>query len=157
MRRKDREVTDFMEMVNIMKKCDVCRVALHDTDYPYIVPLNFGMEIEHGQAVLYFHGALEGKKYDLMEKDNRVSFEMDCEHRLVTQEEKGSCTMEYESIIGRGTMEYVPEEKKYEALVCLMRHYHKEDFVFRKEVMAQTRVFRLVVQEMTGKRRKVSQ
>lgn len=155
MRRSDREVTDFCEMVSIMEKCDVCRIALHDAEYPYILPVNFGMEIENEQVVLYFHGALEGKKYDLMEKDNRVSFEMDCEHRLVTSEEKGSCTMEYESVIGRGTMEYVPEEEKYDALVCLMRHYHKEDFPFRKEVMAQTKVFRLIVQEMTGKRRKI--
>lgn len=155
MRRSDREVTDFFEMVSIMEKCDVCRIALHDTEYPYILPLNFGMEIENEQVVLYFHGALEGKKYDLMEKDSRVSFEMDCEHQLVTSEEKGSCTMEYECVIGRGIMEYVPEEEKYNALVCLMRHYHKEDFSFQKEVMAQTKVFRLIVQEITGKRRKV--
>lgn len=157
MRRSDREVTDFQEMVNIMEKCDVCRLALHDEAYPYILPLNFGMEIENGQVILYFHGALEGKKYELMEKDNRVSFEMDCGHRLVTREEKGSCTMEYESVIGSGKLEYVPEEEKYDALVYLMKHYHKEDFAFRKAVMAQTKVFRLVVREMTGKRRKVSQ
>lgn len=155
MRRSDREVTDFTEQVNIMKKCDVCRVAFHDEEYPYILPLNFGMEIKNGQVILYFHGAIEGKKYDLMEKDNRVSFEMDCGHQLVTREEQGSCTMAYESVIGRGTMEDVLEEEKYDALVCLMRHYHKEDFAFQKEVMAQTRVFRLIVQDMTGKRRKV--
>lgn len=155
MRRSDREVTDFTEQVNIIKKCDVCRVAFHDEEYPYILPLNFGIEIKNGQVILYFHGAIEGKKYDLMEKDNRVSFEMDCEHRLVTREEKGSCTMEYESVIGYGIMEFVPEEEKYDALMCLMRHYHKEDFAFRTEVMAQTRVFRLNVQEMTGKKRKV--
>ncbi|MCI8410071.1 MAG: pyridoxamine 5'-phosphate oxidase family protein [Lachnospiraceae bacterium] len=155
MRRSDREVTDFTEQVNIMKKCDVCRVAFHDEEYPYIMPLNFGIEIKNGQVILYFHGAIEGKKYDLMEKDNRVSFEMDCGHQLVTREEQGSCTMAYESVIGRGTMEDVPEEEKYDALVCLMRHYHKEDFAFQKEVMAQTRVFRLIVQDMTGKRRKV--
>lgn len=155
MRRRDREVTDFCEMVSIMEKCDVCRIALHDEEYPYILPLNFGMKIENEQVVLYFHGALNGKKYDLMEKDNRVSFEMDCGHQLVTREEEGSCTMAYESVIGRGTMEYVPEEEKYDALVCLMGHYHKEDFPFQKEVMAQTKVFRLIVQEMTGKRRKI--
>ena len=45
MRRSDREVTDFCEMVSIMEKCDVCRIALHDTEYPYILPVNFGMEI----------------------------------------------------------------------------------------------------------------
>ena len=30
MRRKDREITDFNEIINIIKKCDVCRIALND-------------------------------------------------------------------------------------------------------------------------------
>lgn len=47
MRRKDREITDFHELIEIMKKCDVCRIALKDEDgYPYIVPLNFGLEVQ---------------------------------------------------------------------------------------------------------------
>ena len=45
MRRSDREVTEFTDMVSIIKKCDVCRLALNDVDYPYILPLNFGMNI----------------------------------------------------------------------------------------------------------------
>lgn len=32
---------------------------------------------------LYFHGAMEGTKYDLIKKDNRARFEMDCEYKLV--------------------------------------------------------------------------
>jgi len=28
MRRKDREVTDLSEIIEIMKNCDVCRLAL---------------------------------------------------------------------------------------------------------------------------------
>ncbi|HRM90210.1 MAG TPA: hypothetical protein PLK68_07085 [Thomasclavelia ramosa] len=30
MRRKDREITDFNEIINIIKKCDVCRL-FHST------------------------------------------------------------------------------------------------------------------------------
>ena len=41
MRRKDREITDTQDILEVIKKCDVCRIALHDGDYPYIVPLNF--------------------------------------------------------------------------------------------------------------------
>ena len=39
MRRKDLEITDFNEIVKVMENCDVCRLALNDTDYPYIIPL----------------------------------------------------------------------------------------------------------------------
>ena len=46
MRRKDREIKDFNEIIEIIRKCDVCRIALHDGDFPYIVPLNFGLDVQ---------------------------------------------------------------------------------------------------------------
>ncbi|MBD5470403.1 MAG: pyridoxamine 5'-phosphate oxidase family protein [Lachnospiraceae bacterium] len=154
MRRSDREITDFDEIVEIIKKCDVCRLALHDEEYPYILPLNFGMRIEDGKIVLYFHGANEGKKYALIEKNNKASFEMDCGHRLVMDDEKMSCTMEYESIIGQGIIEKVSDEQKYDALMVLMRQYHQEDFPFNQNIMPQTTVLKLTVNSYTAKHRK---
>lgn len=152
MRRADREVKDFNEIIAIIKKCDVCRIALNNKEYPYILPLNFGMKIiDNNRIELYFHGATEGMKYSLMDADNRASFEMDCEHQLVMDMERGSCTMNYESVIGQGYIEMIKEEEKYEALKILMGHYHQEDFPFNQAVMPQTKVFKLVVENMTGK------
>ena len=152
MRRSDREVTTFEGMIAIIEKCDVCRLALNDDDYPYILPLNFGMNItDDNRLELYFHGASEGTKYGLIARDNRASFEMDCEHNLVSELERGSCTMEYQSVIGQGHIEMIPEEGKLEALRILMKHYHMEDFPFNKAVMPRTTVFKLVVEKMTGK------
>lgn len=154
MRRSDREVTDFGEMVEIMQKCDVCRIALNGDGYPYILPLNFGMKVEEGSVVLYFHGAGQGMKHDLLRADDRASFEMDCGHRLVTDDGKGTCTMEYESVIGQGHVEVAAEEEKEEALRILMCHYHREDFAFDKSVIPATTVLKLTVERMTGKRRR---
>ena len=36
MRRSDREINNFAEIVDVIKKCDVCRVAWNDNGYPYI-------------------------------------------------------------------------------------------------------------------------
>lgn len=154
MRRADREVTDRNAIIAIMKKCDVCRIALNNEGYPYILPLNFGMEVKDGIIELYFHGAMSGTKYDLIKKDNRASFEMDCGHRLVTEVESGSCTMEYESVIGRGHMVMLSDAEKEDALHILMKQYHQEEFLYNKAVMKETRVFKLVVEEVTGKARK---
>jgi len=154
MRRSDREITDINEIIQVMEKCDVCRLAIHDEEYPYILPLNFGMEADNEQIVLYFHGANEGKKYELITKDNRVGFEMDCAHKLVTDIDNGSCTMEYESVIGYGRIKSISEDEKYNALCVLMKHYHKEDFSFNQAVMPQTTVFKLVVEHVSGKKRK---
>jgi hypothetical protein len=156
MRRSDREITDRNEILGVMEKCDVCRLALNDAEYgyPYILPLNFGMKADGEQIVLYFHGASEGRKYKLMAKDNRVSFEMDCGHQLVLDEASGNCTMNYESVIGRGRIEIAREEEKEEALRILMRHYREEDFPYNKAVVPQTMILRLTVEEIGGKRRK---
>ena len=154
MRRKDREVADFTEQLAIIKKCDVCRIALNDEDgFPYIVPMNFGMDVQDGQLYLYFHCATEGKKLDLIRKDNRAFFEMDCGHQLVLNQERMSCTMTYESVMGKGTLEFVDAEEKYDALKILMGQYHAEDFPFNTAMIPVTTVLRMTVTEMTGKRR----
>lgn len=153
MRRSDREIKDQEAILQVIKKCDVCRLALNDDGYPYILPLNFGMQIEDGKVVFYFHGALEGRKYELIAKDNRASFEMDCSHRLVSMEDKGYCTMEYESVIGRGRIEILPEEKKYDALRVLVEQYHKDGFDFSPKAIPRTAVMRMEVTEMTAKAR----
>ena len=135
MRRSDREVKEFKDIIEIMEKCDVCRIALNNDGYPYILPLNFGMKVKNDSVELYFHGANKGIKYDLIQADNRASFEMDCEHRLVPEIESGNCTMEYESVIGQGHIEIVSEEEKDDALCILMSHYHQETFPFDKSVI----------------------
>jgi len=153
MRRKDREITDFQEMIAIMERCDVCRIALHDGDFPYIVPLNFGLDVQGKQVFLYFHAALKGKKLDLIAKDNRAAFEMDCGHNLILNGEDMSCTMDYESVMGRGTIEIAPDEEKFGALKILMRHYHAEDFQFHTAPMKAAAVLKMTVTDMTAKRR----
>ena len=62
---------------------------------------------ESGQVVLYFHGADAGRKYELIAKDNRAGFEMDCGHGLVMDEESGNCAMNYESVVGKSCIGYL--------------------------------------------------
>ena len=88
MRRKDREITDFDEMMKIIAKCDTCRVAMFDETFPYIVPLNFGTDVEDNQLYLYFHGAKIGKKIDLLvDDDYSIKIEF-IEKKLIHKEKK---------------------------------------------------------------------
>lgn len=151
MRRSDREITEFKEIISIMEKCNVCRIALNNSGYPYILPLNFGIKVDGDKVELYFHGASEGTKYDLISADNRASFEMDCEHKLISDPVSCYCTMEYESIIGHGHIEMLSDDEKYDALCILMKHYHQEEFAFSTAAMPRTKVFKLVVDSMTAK------
>ena len=61
--RADREITDREQQLAILRDCDVCRIALNDpaAGVPYIVPLNFGVDVEDDEVYLYFHSARRGR------------------------------------------------------------------------------------------------
>lgn len=157
MRKSNREVKDFDEQIKIVDSCDVCRIGLVDDEgYPYILPLNFGYAVKDGVLELYFHGAMEGYKYSLIDKNNKVSFEMDCSHDLYSDREKGYCTMNYSSIMGKGVIEYVTQpDEKFEALTVMTDRYHIEHFEFNPKAIPRTRVFKLIVTSMTGKHKEM--
>lgn len=152
MRRTDREVTEAGEIAQIMSRCEVLRLAFNGEKVPYLLPVNFGMEPDG--MTLYIHGAGQGTKYALIAKDNRASFELDCTHGLVLDEEGHECTMNYESVIGWGYIdEMTGYEEKYHALKRIMAQYHAGDFPFDPAPIPHTRILRLQVQERTAKRR----
>lgn len=153
MRRANREVTEAAEIVDIMSRCEVLRLALNDENVPYILPVNYGMEPDG--MTLYIHGAMEGTKYGVIARDNRASFEMDCNHGLFLEENSGNCSMNYESVIGWGYIdELTTEADKRHALDMIMKQYGKEGFPYSAPVIPRTRILRLSVQTRTAKRRK---
>ena len=152
MRRNDRAVTDPTEIAEIMSRCEVLHLAIAAQPAPYLLPVNFGMEPDG--LTLYVHGAMEGTKYDLLAKNDQVGFEMECTSGLVLDEASHSCTMNYESVMGWGTVSEVTDlDGKLHALDCIMRQYHSEDFYYDPAVAGRTRILCLKIQERTGKRR----
>jgi len=154
-RRKDREIAEISEIIEIMKKCDSCSVAFFDEVFPYVIPMNFGFEHKNDELSLYFHSAEIGKKLDLIRKNGNVAFEMSCSHRLVTEESACSYTMEYESVCGTGHMEILNEKFKLKALNLLMSQYaNGESFNFDESVLKRVIVMQLSINELHGKRLK---
>lgn len=155
MRRKDREVTDIDEIIKIMDKCDVCRIAINDEVYPYILPVNFGFERDDDGFIIYIHGSKHGTKHELIKRNNHVSFEMDCSHRLIQPNGDESCTasMAYESIIGQGVMTLLPDNEKERALTIILNHYQIEAKKFNPIHLANTAVYSIKCSSYTAKRR----
>lgn len=154
MRQKNREVTDFNEIVEIIDSCDVCRIAINDEVYPYILPLNFGYEAIDNKIILYFHSALEGTKINLLKKNNKVSFEMDTDHELGADESRGYCTYYYSSVIGNGEIVFIEnDDELIHALQMIMNKYHMEDFKWNHSAIPRTLVYKLIVKNVTGKRK----
>lgn len=155
MRRKDREVTNIDEIAEIMERCDVCRIAINDEVYPYILPVNFGVERDGDKFIIYIHGSKHGTKHELIKKNNKVSFEMDCSHKLIQPNGDESCTasMAYESVIGQGEMHLVPDDEKERVLAIILNHYQIEAKKFNPIHLANTAVYSIKCSSYTAKRR----
>lgn len=153
MRRKDREITDYEQMKAVMGECSCCRLGLRDGGGVYIVPLNFGFCEEEGRLTLYFHGAAEGKKLDLLRAQAQASFEMDCAHALAEGETACQYSYFYKSIIGRGRVALAQTaEEKERGLSCIMRRYSgRGGWEFPPAVLERTAVIRLEVGEWSCK------
>jgi nitroimidazol reductase NimA-like FMN-containing flavoprotein (pyridoxamine 5'-phosphate oxidase superfamily) len=156
MRRKEREITDIEELLAVISRCKVCRLAMAENNRPYVVPLNFGYEYKNGELCLYFHSAQEGKKLDMLKKNPEVCFEMDGGHQLTKGPEPCTYGFSYESIIGFGTVEFVEgEEEKSYGLNLLMKHQtgQDQDFVFEEPRLRAVAVYQVKARSFTGKHR----
>ncbi len=150
MRRKDREVTDKDKICEIMHQCNTVRIAMHDEPFPYIVPMNFGMEYIDGKITLYFHCVSEGKKLDLIKKNPCVSFEMDCKKKLIGGETACDYTMDFESVCGNG-MATIIEDKEYALNKLMKQHTGKDDYSFNQHYIKNVTVFKIDVTSISGK------
>jgi len=153
MRRKDREVTDFAKIKEIIMACECCRLGFADEKGAYIVPLNFGFVENGDRRTFYFHGAKVGRKVDLIKKNGYAGFELDTNHQLNEDEDPCEFSFRFQSVIGEGPVTVIedPQEKK-EALQIIMEHYsHKRDWVFGEAMLNAIVVFKLDVAEMACK------
>lgn len=124
MRRNEREDRDLSQIKNVIESCLVCRLALCRDDRPYVVPMNFGYELEGDRLTLYLHCAKAGRKMDLLRQNPRVCFEMDRDYGFVTGPRPCSYTMKYQSIIGEGTAEVITDPEGIKrGLDVLMRRF----------------------------------
>lgn len=154
MRRKDREVTDIDGIKFILNLCKTCHVAMCNEDEIYIVPLSFGYEIDGNTLTLYFHSAQEGKKIDILKKNNKVCFEMCNEGELIHSEIPCNSGYYFSSVIGNGEVYFIENPaEKCKALSVMFTHQTGKDINFTKQQAASVCVYKIVSTKFTGKRR----
>src|SRR5450830_985335 len=111
MRKANREIIDKSAIRAIMEEALVCRIGLCDDATPYVVPMNFGL----GENCLFLHCAAEGRKLDILRRNDRVCFEMDFLREIRQGPVSCGWGARYESVIGFGRAILVedPAEKRF--------------------------------------------
>jgi len=158
MRRKDKEITDTNDKINIIKRCKVCRLGLSENNKPYVIPINYGYDFENNTLTLFFHSAKEGRKTDIIENNNQACFEVDCDNQLIEGEKACDYSYAFKSVIGFGTITPVEDANaKIDGLNKIMKHQTGKDdvFIYSPEKLKNVTVYKMVVDEFTGKRKEL--
>ncbi len=154
MTRRERQVTDISEIINILDRSKVLHLGLVDGDEPYVVPMNYGYEFIGDKLVFYLHGARQGRKLDVIRANPKVFAELECD--IVPFEGEVACKygITYASVMARGEAVIVENEKeKMHALSVLMKTQTGKDFEFNEKLVSVVNVIRIDVEQYTAKHR----
>ena len=155
MRRKDREITDIIDIEEILLRCKTCHVAMVDGDAPYVVPLSYGYKLLDGCTLeLYFHSALEGRKLDVLKRNSKVCFELSYEGEPVHAETPCDSGYFFASVIGFGEAVFLEDvDEKCNALSVMVKHQMGKDVTFANAQAKNVCVFKIVSTDYTGKKK----
>ena len=155
MTRRERQITDRGQILEILDRCLVVHVGLVDGDEPYVVPMNYGYTMdETGTLTLYLHGAPQGRKLDVMRKNPKVFVEMECDVVPFTGDVACTYGTSYKSLMGRGTAVILDDpQEKMSALSQIMKTQTGGDFTFNERLVSVVSLIRIDVAEYTAKYR----
>jgi nitroimidazol reductase NimA-like FMN-containing flavoprotein (pyridoxamine 5'-phosphate oxidase superfamily) len=152
MRRKEKEITDRKEMVRILTEAKYVTVAMTDVDGPYLATLTHAYD--PAKNAIYFHCASDGRKVDVLRRDNRVWGQALIDRGYVT----GKCDHLYETTQFKGRVAFLddPDEKRH-ALETMIRKNEKDPETVIKDQVTDKSVYRvnigrIDIEFMSGKR-----
>ena len=154
MTRREREVTDIEQIKGFLDRGMIIHLGLCDGDQPYVVPMNYGYTMEDGKLTLYMHGATKGYKYEVIEKNPKVSFSIECDVQPFPGEVACQYGTTYSSVMGKGVVEVLTDvEEKEKALTIFMKTQTGKDFEFNEKMVSIVNVLKINVDEFTAKQR----
>ena len=156
MTKRELQVTDLNEIKAILDSAKVLHLGMAVDNEPYVVPMNYGYEMDGEKLTLYLHSAVRGKKLDMMQANSRVFFEMDCDRMPFEGEKPCQYGLAYSSLMGRGEAVLVEDvEEKMHAMTVLMKAQTGKDFSFNERLVSIVAVVRIDVSEYTAKHRPI--
>ena len=140
------------EIESAILAAKVCRLGFSDGNQPYIIPMSFG----YRDNTLYFHTGKKGKKMEILQKNNRVCFEMDVDLEIIPADNPCKWNMQYRSVVGYGRA-FILEEpaEKVKGLDVIVRHYGGLQGAYDKKRLNGLAVIKVAIDSMTGKESKV--
>lgn len=159
-KRKDRAVQDDAWIRDLLHRTATGVLATVDAGQPFI---NINLFVfDEAAGAIYMHTAREGRTRQNIQGDERVCFAVSEMGRLLPAKTALDMSVEYSSVVvfGRAGIIADPEEAK-RALQLLLDKYFthlqpgRDYRPITPEELARTRVYRIQIEEWSGKRKKV--
>ncbi len=149
MRKQNQEIKDKKIIEDILRSAHICRLAMADGDVPYLLPFNYGYENNH----IYIHSAPDGKKIELLQKNNTVCFEIEHAAELVKGDKACAWTTRYRSVIGYGEVEIITDDtQKNKGLDIIMAQHGASGLTdYEKRQVERMVILKLKISSLTGK------
>jgi len=148
---KGKIVTDKKIINQIIDKCTTCYVGMCDeNNAPYVLPFNFGYD----GTCIYLHSASEGKKIDILKKNNKVSIAFSTDHVLFHRHEQVACSygMKFRSVVADGKVTFITDyDKKVEVLNKIMLKYTGKEFTYNAPAVNNVAVYVVHIDSITAK------
>ncbi len=95
---------------------------------------------------------MNGKKIDIIRKNNLVCFEFDINTEIIKAENACKWGMRYQSVIGFGKAFILENfDEKQKALEIIMRQHSDQKFIFSDLSIQNTAIIKVEIESMTGK------
>lgn len=142
-------IQDRQQIEDILSKAKFLRLALAESDTPYIIPMAFGYK----DNKIYLHCSCKGKKIEILKRNHRVGFEADVEAEIVINEDICEYNVRYRSVIGNGKARFVEDyDEKVEGLTVLSEHYGKKGpFEFEEWKVNRLCIIKIEIEKIIGK------
>jgi nitroimidazol reductase NimA-like FMN-containing flavoprotein (pyridoxamine 5'-phosphate oxidase superfamily) len=149
-RRKDREITDPLEMRDVLRTAKYVTVALCMGNEPYLVSLSHGYDEKHN--CIYFHCAPEGKKLVFAKANCKIWGQALLDYGVTDE-----CDYAYTSVHFAGKMALLNDlgEKRHGMEVLVRQSSTKAEEKLAKisaEKLAKTMMCRIDIEHITGKK-----
>jgi nitroimidazol reductase NimA-like FMN-containing flavoprotein (pyridoxamine 5'-phosphate oxidase superfamily) len=145
------DISDKTAQLDVIQRSQVCHLAMVDGDVPYVLPFNFGIE---GEKIIYLHSSFQGRKIEVLKKNNNVCISFSLDYELYKQSEIMACSwsMKYRSVMVTGKLYFVDElEEKRKALDAIMRQFSENNFKYSDAAINNVCIMRVEIEQMTGR------
>jgi nitroimidazol reductase NimA-like FMN-containing flavoprotein (pyridoxamine 5'-phosphate oxidase superfamily) len=154
MRRKEKAIESEDEMFSILERAKYVTLAMYANNEPYLVTLSHGPDRQN--RCIYFHCAHEGKKIDILKKNNIVWGQAIDDYGYA----EGACDHLYATTQFKGQVTFIQdvEEKERALRIMIYRLEPEPEKVIESQITPQSlkrvNIGRIDIEYMSGKKSK---